>query len=197
MFWFEDEVKSLEKKKFLDPLKKKIVFYGSSSIRLWGDIAASFPDYNILNLGFGGSTLAACAWYFERVVVPYHPQSLIIYAGDNDLGDGRHPEEVLLFLVALMEKASLSLKDANVSFLSVKPSIARWDIIDRIRYTNQIIQKEIHARSQWHYIDVFTPMLDANGYPRKELFQEDGLHLSVKGYQVWQEVIGQNSHIIF
>ncbi len=51
-----------------------------------------------INLGFGGSTLAACAWFFDPIVAPVsHPQTLILYAGDNDLGDGRHPEEVLFF----------------------------------------------------------------------------------------------------
>jgi len=57
-----------------------------------------FEEYMPINLGFGGSTLAACAWFFDPIVAPViHPQTLILYAGDNDLGDGRHPEEVLFF----------------------------------------------------------------------------------------------------
>ncbi|MEO6149861.1 MAG: hypothetical protein ABIP28_06855 [Mucilaginibacter sp.] len=27
----------------------------------------------------------------------FQPERLIFYAGDNDLGDGRHPEEVFIF----------------------------------------------------------------------------------------------------
>ena len=47
------------------------------------------------NQAFGGSTLEACAWFFERLVVPCYPRALVCYAGDNDLGDGRTPDQVL------------------------------------------------------------------------------------------------------
>ncbi len=90
MDWYEDEVRMLEREREADPgPADPVAFYGSSSIRLWDDIAADLGDPRIVNLGFGGSTLAACAHYFGRVVVPYRPRSVVVYAGDNDLGDGR------------------------------------------------------------------------------------------------------------
>lgn len=71
-----------------------IAFYGSSSIRLWATLASDFPGLSVVNLGFGGATLAACVYFFERLVLPCSPASLVLYAGDNDLGDGRRPEDV-------------------------------------------------------------------------------------------------------
>ena len=38
------------------------------------------------------------------------------------------------------------------------------------------------------YIDVFTPMLGADGKPRPELYAPDGLHLSEEGYELWRRV---------
>ena len=70
------------------------VFYGSSSIRMWETLSEDF-DPRVLRLGFGGSTLEACDYFFERLVPPVHPRSLLVYAGDNDLGDGRSVEQVL------------------------------------------------------------------------------------------------------
>ncbi len=43
----------------------------------------------------------ACDYFFDRLVVPVHPRSLLLYAGDNDLGDGRSVEEVLAETVSL------------------------------------------------------------------------------------------------
>lgn len=35
------------------------------------------------------------------------------------------------------------------------------------------------------FVDVFTPMLDARGEPRPELFVQDMLHLNDAGYAIW------------
>ena len=69
MYWYEDEIKQLENK-IIPPKgdKMRVVFYGSSSIRLWNSIETDFPEFEIINLAFGGSTLAACCWFFKRVV---------------------------------------------------------------------------------------------------------------------------------
>ena len=45
------------------------MFYGSSSIRLWDTLAEDI-DPGVVNLGFGGSTLQACDYFFERLVRP-------------------------------------------------------------------------------------------------------------------------------
>ncbi len=190
MFWYENEVRSLEKKVRKEVhTAGKVVFYGSSSIRLWDTLAHDFPGMPVLNLGFGGSTLAACAWFFERLVVPAQPGGLVFYAGDNDLGDERHPEEVYLFFCALLDDIRHHFPSLPFTFLSIKPSPARWHIADRIRFTNEIIARKLHQVPGCHYVDMFAPMLNAQGKPRRELFNEDGLHLSRAGYQLWQQVL--------
>lgn len=172
-----------------------VVFYGSSSIRLWTTLATDFPDINSLNLGFGGSTLAACAWFFERVIIPASPKSVVFYAGDNDLGDGRHPEEVCLFFSVFAQKMQTYLPGVPVTFMSIKISPARWDIAPKIRQTNELIAQEISRLPGFQVIDVTKPLLDAAGRPRLEFFESDGLHLSSAGYRVWQQVLQQHSGI--
>jgi lysophospholipase L1-like esterase len=198
MYWFEEEVRQLENGKPAVPYyRRKVVFYGSSSIRLWEDLPVQFPDKPFLNLGFGGSTLAACAWYFERLVLPHRPDSIVLYAGDNDLGDGRHPEEVLLYFQALTRKIIQYLGQVHFSFISIKPSLARWHLIEQIRYTNQIIRADMQQFPHWHYVDIFHPMLDSSGRPPADLFTDDGLHLSARGYQVWAAALREHQHYIF
>jgi len=205
MLWYEDDIHQLEIKLNTraavlsgpalngDALDKtahnRVVFYGSSSIRLWTTLATDFPDINAFNLGFGGSTLASCTWFFERTVVPAAPKSVVFYAGDNDLGDGRHPEEVYLFFCTFAQKMQQQLPGVPLSFLSIKISPARWDIAPKIRYTNELIAQEISKYPHYQIVDATSPLLDTAGRPRRELFENDGLHLSSAGYRVWQQVL--------
>ncbi len=81
MEWYETEVQALEEASIANPPPPgNVIFYGSSSIRLWSSLATDFNDVEVINLGFGGSTLAACAWFFERLVPPRQPRSIVFYA---------------------------------------------------------------------------------------------------------------------
>jgi predicted GNAT superfamily acetyltransferase len=95
MEWYEPEVRELIERLAARPVAEPAVFYGSSSLRLWETLAEDLGDARAVNAAFGGSTLEACAYYFGRIVPPLGPASLVVYAGDNDLGDGRSPDDVL------------------------------------------------------------------------------------------------------
>ncbi|QJW88574.1 GDSL family lipase [Spirosoma taeanense] len=196
MLWYEDEVRQLETKlNAQSPATDRVVFYGSSSIRLWTSLAQDFPNLNTLNLGFGGSTLAACAWFFKRLVVPAAPRSVLFYAGDNDLGDGRHPEEVYLFFRAVAEQMHQFLPGVPLSYLTIKISPARWHLADKIRSTNAFITEEIAKCPDFKTVDMTTPLLGPAGRPKKEFFESDGLHLSPAGYRVWQQTLKARNDI--
>ena len=190
MFWYEDDIKNLEKARAALTYKPETLFYGSSSIRLWANLATDFPDLQPVNLGFGGSTLAACTWFFDRVMKDLQPKRMIIYAGDNDLGDGRHPEEVFIFFQEFTQRVMKRFGPLPCYFISLKPSIARWAIVDQFKYTNELIAAEIRLNNpEWHWVDIFSSMLDATGNPIKEYYSADGLHLTEKGYLVWKNAI--------
>ena len=189
MQWYEHEVQALER-----ACGNRVngsqppVFYGSSSIRLWDTLAEDF-DPRVLNLGFGGSTLEACDYFFARLVPPLRPRSLLLYAGDNDLGDGRNVDRVFGFFLSLANRVSASLGAIPFGFVSVKPSPARFAINDGIRRFNDLVRSEIEARASGYYVDVFSAMVDQSGKPRAELFLEDGLHLNREGYRLWGRVL--------
>lgn len=166
-----------------------VVFVGSSSIRLWTDLEKRYRSYAAINRGFGGSTLADCVKHMDRLVLPHRPRLVIIYAGDNDLAGGRSAEEVLLDFVELTSRIQERLPKTQIVFVSIKPSPARVDLLDRIRETNTRIRNYIATKPYLKYIDVFTPMLDAKGKPRGELFGSDSLHLNEEGYALWHALI--------
>ena len=190
MFWYEEEIKRLESVTAELNNESRLVFYGSSSVKLWKTLEQDFKGYSPLNIGFGGSTLAACSWYFERVFTNLRPSGIIIYAGDNDLGDGRNPEEVLLFFNAFLQFARHRFGDIHIGFISIKPSVKRWNIVDKIRDTNRLIEAFINkSGDNISFINIYDQMTDETGYPKHELLELDGLHINEKGYQLWKEMI--------
>lgn len=192
MVWYENEVQRLQHEQGSLQYEPEMIFYGSSSIRLWETLYDDFAPYRPVNLGFGGSTLAACVWFFDRLMKPYQPKSMIVYAGDNDLGDGRHPEEVFIFFRQLVVETRRRFGNIPLAFISIKPSISRWNIVDSIRYTNQLIEDEItRCNDNLHFINVYNRMTDNSGYPRREFLEPDGLHINAKGYALWKEIIQQ------
>ncbi len=197
MQWYESEVQALERagEGHLNG-NRPPVFYGSSSFRLWDTLAEDF-DPRVLNLGFGGSTLEACDYFFARLVPPVNPRSLLLYAGDNDLGDGRSVEQVLGHFRSLANKVAASLGALPFGFVSVKPSPARYPIIDRIRRLNNRVRREIESSPSGYYVDVFPAMLDQSGKPRAEFFLEDGLHLNREGYRLWGQLLQPYRNRIF
>jgi lysophospholipase L1-like esterase len=187
---YESEVFLLERKRAaLGNPTDIVTFYGSSSIRLWDSLEEDFPDVTLVNLGFGGSTLAACAYYFERLVLPYKPRSIICYAGENDIGDGIKSDVVVQSFHKLHHKVATQLEGVPFAYLSIKPSPGRWQYIDRIREVNRRIEAEMSHRAESHFLDIYTPMLRDDGKPRRELWSDDGIHLNSLGYHVWWQVI--------
>ena len=196
MDWYEADVQALEAARRTHGNEGQApAFYGSSSIRLWDTLAEDF-DPSVLNLGFGGSTLEACDYFFARIVPPVKPASLLLYAGDNDLGDGRSEEQVLGWFRSLADKVRLSLGPIPFGFLSVKPSPARVSILDRIIRLNDMVRRDIESRQAGYFVDVLPAMLDSSGRPRAELFLADGLHLNREGYRLWGKLLASHRNQI-
>jgi lysophospholipase L1-like esterase len=196
--WYEADVRALEAVRVRQTTPKDpVVFYGSSTVRLWGTLAEDLQNSRALNLGFGGSTLEACVYFFERLVPPVDPCSLVVYAGDNDLGDGRSPQDVLTSFRALADKVERDLNGVEFAFISVKPSPSRFHIIDRIRTANKLIQEDIAVRGRGYFIDVFDAMLSPEGKPQPQFFEEDGLHMNSSGYALWTQLLAAYRQRIF
>ncbi|MFT2010492.1 GDSL-type esterase/lipase family protein [Pontibacter sp. 13R65] len=194
MYWYEDEVQRLEKERAELTYSPSTLFYGSSSIRLWQTLQEDMKEYRPVNLGFGGSTLASCVWFFERIVAPYNPDSLVVYAGDNDLGDGRNPEEVFLFFLQFVARTKERYGDQlPCYFVSLKPSPSRNNLLESFKYTNRLIETEVlRQHHNWKFINVFDQMLDIYGRPLGGYFDSDGLHMNRRGYELWTKIMRAN-----
>ena len=165
-----------------------VVFVGSSSIRLW-DLERWFPALGAVNHGFGGSQIADSLVYIDRLVTPLEPRAVVFYAGDNDIAAGKSAERVIEDAERFFASLWQSLPECRVVNVGIKPSLARWELIEPMRAVNRAIARLARAERRLSYVDVDGPMLGEDGRPRAELLVRDGLHLSESGYRLWSALV--------
>jgi lysophospholipase L1-like esterase len=172
------------------PPEHPILFIGSSSIRLWDSLQVMFPDKPVLNRGFGGAVLTDLIYFFDRVVKPYHPVRVVIYCGDNDIARGYSPRQVTKDFRELFNMIRGEFPGAGITYISIKPSPARWDLWTGMRKANHSIFEFLARQENTSYLDLEPIMVDRDrNYPRPDIFRPDSLHLNHKGYAAWAEAL--------
>jgi len=187
---FESEIAAFETAdKTNPPPTNAILFAGSSSIRKWTTLAQDFPGHKVINRGFGGSQLSDSIYFFDRIVLPYKPKMIVLYAGSNDINAGKTPETVVEDFKTFVRKVEAALPDTKVAFISINTSPSRWKDVEKVKQANQQIAGFAAKNDKLIFIDTFPAMLDATGKPRPELYVRDRLHLNAKGYAIWTSII--------
>jgi lysophospholipase L1-like esterase len=187
---FENEINAFEAAdKTNPPPQNAILFIGSSSIRKWTTLAEDFPGHKAINRGFGGSQLSDSIYYFDRIVLPYKPKMIVLYAGSNDIDAGKTPDTVADDCEAFVRKVEAALPGAKVVFISINTSPLRWKEVEKVKEANRQIAAFMAKSGKRMFIDTFPAMLDSAGKPRPELYVRDRLHMNPKGYAIWTSII--------
>jgi lysophospholipase L1-like esterase len=188
---FEPEIRKYEEAdRTAPPRPGGVLFTGSSSIRLWETLAADFPGLTTINRGFGGSEIEDAIAHVDRLVLRHKPSQVVFYSGDNDLAGGKTPAMVAADYKRFVAAVHRRLPATRVVIIAIKPSPARWSIVDKARETNRLVQEMVRRdRKRLAFVDVFTPMLGRDGKPRPELYVADGLHMTRAGYAIWKAAV--------
>ena len=187
-FW--DDVQAFKKEDSLHhPTKNSILFMGSSSFTKWKDVADYFPGYDIINRGFGGSTLLDQIRYVNNIVFRYQPRQIVIYCGENDLAGSDKVTGQIVYdrFVHLFKLIRQKLPNVPVVFISLKPSPSRWQLRDKMIAANNKIKAYLATKQHTAFVDVYHQMLNGEGLPKKEIYLDDSLHMNAKGYTIWQK----------
>lgn len=186
---WEKEIAAFEASDHTNPPPKGcIVFVGSSSIRRWTNLVADFPGFPVVNRGFGGSQLADSVNFADRIVTPYAPRQVVIYAGGNDINAHKDPDLVYGDLVALVRKIRARVPGVQIAFISSAPNPRRGAQVEKVKRLNSLA--ETYCRHhRLTFINVFPFMLGPDGQPKPDIFVQDRLHMNAKGYAIWREAV--------
>jgi len=169
--------------------ERPIVFTGSSSIRLWKDLATDYPGLRVMNRGFGGSRVKDLVRHFDRVILQYRPRQVVIYSGTNDINGGVPVDEVVADVRRVVDRINRELPEARVLFLSLALNPARWAKRDLMLETNAKVRAYLEQDPRNQFLDVNTVMLGADGLPKPDIFVADKLHMNRKGYELWAPLV--------
>jgi lysophospholipase L1-like esterase len=188
---WEEDIARFEQQTSDSPVQPGgVVFVGSSSIRRW-KLDEAFPGQSYTNRGFGGSTIADSTHFAERFIFPLQPAKIVLYAGDNDIAAGKNSKQVVEDFNAFVAKVRKELPGVTIIFVAIKPSLKRWELYPEMAKANAAIAERCQKDDHLIYADIATPMIGDQEQPGKDLFDDDLLHLSDKGYAIWNQVVGQ------
>jgi lysophospholipase L1-like esterase len=165
-----------------------VLFVGSSSIRMWRT-HESFPGLPVVNRGFGGSHISDVLHFTDRAVLPYRPQVIVFYAGDNDIAGGKSAQRVFEDYRKFVGLVRAGRPAVQIIFLAIKPSGSRWSLWPEVKKANELVRDFCQSDARLVYADLNASLLGADGTPDSSLFLKDQLHLNPKGYALWTKAL--------
>lgn len=173
------------------PVKDAIVFTGSSSITFWKTLEQDMTPLPVINRGFGGSKIHQVAHYVDRIVVPYRPRAVVLFAGTNDITGSkpRTAQQVFEGYLAFVQAVHAALPETPIYYVSITPTPSRWKHWPVVRQANRLIEAHTKTNPRLHFIDMTDAILGSDGKPNRALFRIDRLHPNRAGYAKWTATI--------
>ena len=181
---FELEIQNLEKsienqKDLIDP----IVFYGSSTIRLWKGMKSDFNGLNVINLGFGGALIKDLSKNFSRLFRKINPSVIVLYLGGNDLTLGYSAEKIVEKIKNFLELVFKNYPNIKIINMSIKPSFERINDIKKIEKINSLMTTESSKNKGLIQLNFYEKIIN-KGVINQSLYLRDGLHFNDLGYKI-------------
>jgi len=178
-----------------------LYFLGDSITRRWGcsdpqyaemlaNWRANFSGWNAGNFGWGADLIQHMLWRVQHGELDgVNPKVIVLLAGTNNVG--RQPggpdkvEDIFLGLKTLIETCRAKAPAAQIVVTGILPrddSRAVQGEIESINARLALYCKEASI----HYLNINERLASPDGrlFPGMAV---DGLHLSIKGYQVWAD----------
>ena len=184
-----------------------VYFEGDSITRRWGTNDPQYKDFlanwkenfygwNAANFGWGGDTAQNILWRLQNGELDgVNPKAIVLMAGTNNVGnrpggDEAKVEEATAAIGAILEVMRSKAPQATIILMGITPrndgpgGTATVAIIDKI---NTRISKLADGR-KIRYLNINDKRARDDG-TLLEGMTIDGLHLSVRGYQVWADAL--------
>ena len=153
-------------------------------------LPSDFRGLRVIGRGFGGSWLPDATFYASRIILPYRPRQVLLFAGSNDIAANRSPEAVAADFRLFVSVVRCILPTVRISFLEITSSPSRWSQRAHVVAANLLIRNITMTERGTDFIPARGLFLTSDGSaPRRELFAEDLLHLNSAGYDVLAQAV--------
>jgi len=145
-------------------------------------------QYAPLQRGVGGARSADVAKHLPELALRHTPSAVLMFAGTNDLADGRTVQSVVDNVRCVMQQLHSAQPGTKLFYAGITPTPSRWSIWADQDAVNQAIQSLAAQHPSIVYIDTVSALL-ATGSPPDEAYFVDGLHLNAAGYALWDAAV--------
>ncbi|MEZ0326822.1 MAG: GDSL-type esterase/lipase family protein [Fimbriimonas sp.] len=179
--------------------KIDLYFVGDSITRRWGtsdpqyshflaNWNANFLGWNAANFGWGADTTQNILWRLENGELDgVNPKVIVIQAGTNNLPSGASAKDIAAGIQALVEISHQKAPRATIILTGIFPRNDNRAYASTIAEVNS--ELSLYAKTQsLEFLNINNLLADENGTLHKGI-AVDGLHLDVKGYQIWADAL--------
>lgn len=178
-----------------------VYFVGDSITRRWGALdypeflanwRQNFHGWNAANFGWGADRTQNILWRLENGELDgVNPRIIVVLAGTNNVGttpgDGAKVADIVRGIRAIVDTARAKAPGATLVVTAIFPRNDNPAVLPEIAQINTGIAQLADGRHV-RYLDVNDRLADRNGM----LFEGmtvDGLHPTIKGYQIWADAL--------
>jgi hypothetical protein len=168
-----------------------VIFIGSSTMAHWQPrIGADFAPLSIWDFGANGTDFHYLEDSLPDWMAKFPAKRWVIYSGDNDLYENppRTPDQIDQDMVKTVSLIHGQIPDSEIFVLSIKCRISDEADCPRVVETNKLLAAAIGKMKHVTSVDTYDAML-ASGGDIHRFFDDDGIHLSAAGYDLWRDTL--------
>lgn len=184
-----------------------VYFEGDSITRRWGtsdeqykaflaNWRQNFFGWNAANFGWGGDTTQNILWRLKNGELDHvNPKIIVVMAGTNNVGN-RSPEgskdprvaDITRGIKAILDVCRQKAPNATIVLMGITPRNDNLAVMPIINQINDNIARFADGK-KIKYLNINNRLADKDGKLFEGMANPDGLHLDVKGYQVWADAL--------
>ena len=188
-----------------------IYFEGDSITRRWGtsddqykafleNWRQNFFGWNAANFGWGGDTTQNILWRLHNGELDnVNPKIIVLMAGTNNVGRSspqgsltsqKDPRVAAITsgIKAILDLCRQKAPHAVIVLMGITPRNDNMQVMPIINQINDNIAKFANGK-MIRYLNINHKLADKDGKLFAGMANADGLHLDVKGYQVWANAL--------
>jgi lysophospholipase L1-like esterase len=178
-----------------------VYFVGDSITRRWGALdypellanwRENFHGWNAANFGWGADKTQNILWRLENGELDgVNPRIIVVQAGTNNVGsvpgNDAKVAEIVRGIKAIVDVCRTKAPAATLILTAIFPRNDDPAVLPEIARINREIATFADG-TRVRYLDVNDKLADSGGKLLKEM-SNDGLHPTVKAYQVWADAL--------